>query len=110
MLKYISIVAVFLLATGIFSTSVSMSYAQNQALGQDGGGEAEQEIEQLQASKQDSQCVSGVATELSCNNIALQLQANGLEIPAVPEEPVAEEPVAEEPVAEEPVAEEPLPL
>ena len=38
--------------------------------------ESEQEIEMSQAIKQESQCVTGVASTLDCNNIALNLQAN----------------------------------
>ncbi len=38
--------------------------------------EAEQEIEQQQFSSQDSQCISGVATLASCNNVAVQLNLN----------------------------------
>ena len=38
--------------------------------------EAEQEIEQTQVSQQDSQCVSGVNTTESCNNISMQLNNN----------------------------------
>ena len=79
MLKYISIVAIFLLATGIFSSGINMSYAQSNAIGQDGGGDAKQKIEQKQFSSQDSQCVNAgsvVLSALDCNNIAAQLNAN----------------------------------
>jgi hypothetical protein len=36
--------------------------------------DAEQEIEQGQASEQNAQCVSGDFTLLGCNNVGLQLQ------------------------------------
>jgi hypothetical protein len=52
-------------------------YAQSNSLGQSGNSEAEQTISQSQASAQDSQCVSGDITALSCNNLSLQLQRNG---------------------------------
>ena len=42
--------------------------------GSDNG--VEQEIEMNQAIKQDSQCVTGVASALDCNNVAVNLQAN----------------------------------
>ena len=38
--------------------------------------ESEQEIEMNQGIKQESSCVSGVASTLDCNNIALNLQFN----------------------------------
>jgi hypothetical protein len=38
------------------------------------GNDAEQEIEQGQASEQNAQCVSGEITFASCNNVNIQLQ------------------------------------
>ena len=80
MIKLSILVAVFLIAAGIASTGVNTSFAQNNALSQSGNSEAEQSIEQSQESEQNAQCVSGDVTLLSCNNVALQAQANG-EIP-----------------------------
>ncbi len=50
----------------------SNSYKSNK----NNGNEAEQEIEQQQFSSQDSQCISGNTTLLSCNNVAVQLNNN----------------------------------
>jgi cell division protein FtsL len=40
------------------------------------GNDAEQEIEQGQASEQNAQCVSGDITAISCNNLGFQFQTN----------------------------------
>ena len=68
--------AVLLVSVGLYGSNINTSYAQNNALGQSGNGEAEQTIEQSQVSKQNSQCVSGDITALSCNNLGLQVQSN----------------------------------
>ena len=77
MLKFSIMVAILLVSVGLYGSNMNLSYAQNQALSQSGNSEAEQEIEQAQSSSQDSQCVSGDITALSCNNLGLQLQRNG---------------------------------
>ena len=58
-----------------FDTAFATNYKNHDNKGSN-GNEAEQEIEQTQVIKQDSQCVSGETTLLSCNNIALQNQTN----------------------------------
>jgi hypothetical protein len=40
------------------------------------GNDAEQSIEQGQASEQNAQCVSGTITAISCNNVEFQFQNN----------------------------------
>jgi hypothetical protein len=72
--------AVLLASINLYGSNVGTIYAQNNALGQSGNSEAQQTIEQLQASEHDAQCVSGDVTALSCNNVNLQAQING-EIP-----------------------------
>ena len=69
--------AVLLASLSLYGANVGSIYAQNNALSQSGNSEAEQTIAQSQASEQDSQCVSGDITALSCNNIGLQVQRNG---------------------------------
>jgi hypothetical protein len=76
MIRFSIIMTILLLTVGIYGSSVSTSYAQNNLLGQNGNSNAEQTIEQLQASEQNSQCVSGEVTALSCNNVGLQAQSN----------------------------------
>ena len=44
--------------------------------GKHSGNEAEQEIEQGQASEQNAQCASGEVTAISCNNLGFQFQTN----------------------------------
>lgn len=69
--------AVLLVSVGLYGSNMNPIYAQNNALSQSGNSEAEQAIEQAQSSSQDSQCVSGDVTALSCNNLGLQVQRNG---------------------------------
>lgn len=76
MFKISIVVALFLVTAGIVGTGLGTVYAQNNALGQSGNSNAEQTIEQSQASKQGAQCVSGDDTIISCNNIGLQVQSN----------------------------------
>ena len=76
MLKFSIMVAVLLVSVGLYGSNINTSYAQNNALSQSGNSEAEQTIAQLQESEQNSQCVSGDITALSCNNIGLQVQSN----------------------------------
>lgn len=70
-------IAVLLVSVGLYGSNVGSIYAQSNSLAQSGNSEAEQTISQSQASAQDSQCVSGDITALSCNNLSLQLQRNG---------------------------------
>ncbi|HSA74690.1 MAG TPA: hypothetical protein VLE21_00715 [Candidatus Nitrosocosmicus sp.] len=77
MLKFSIMVAILLVSVGLYSSNMNLSYAQNNALSQSGNSEAEQAIEQAQSSSQDTQCVSGEVTALSCNNLGLQVQSNG---------------------------------
>ena len=67
--------AVLLASLSLYGANVGSIYAQNNALSQSGNSEAEQTIEQSQASQQDSQCVSGDITALSCNNLGIQFKA-----------------------------------
>jgi hypothetical protein len=53
-------------------------YAQSNALGQNGGGNAEQDIEQAQTSNQDDQVVSGDSSILSGNGIQCNSQINSM--------------------------------
>ena len=69
--------AILLASVSLYGVNVGSIYAQNNALSQSGNSEAEQTIEQSQASEQDSQCVSGDVTALSCNNLGFQVQRNG---------------------------------
>ena len=69
--------SVLLASLSLYGANVGSIYAQNNALSQSGNSEAEQTIEQSQASEQDSQCISGDITALSCNNLGFQLQRNG---------------------------------
>jgi hypothetical protein len=77
MIKITSLLTLFVMAAILVSMNTSISYAQNNALSQSGNSKAEQAIEQAQSSSQDSQCVSGDITALSCNNLGLQVQRNG---------------------------------
>src|ERR1044071_1619499 len=77
MIKITSLLTLFVMAAILVSMNTSTSFAQNNALSQSGNSKAEQAIEQAQSSSQDSQCVSGDITALSCNNIGLQVQRNG---------------------------------
>jgi hypothetical protein len=77
MIKFSIIMAVLLVSVGLYGSNMNPIYAQNNALSQSGNSEAEQAIEQAQSSSQDSQCVSGDITALSCNNLGLQVQRNG---------------------------------
>jgi hypothetical protein len=76
MIKFSIIMAVLLVSVGLYGSNINTSYAQNNALGQNGNSDAEQTIEQSQSSKQAAQCVSGDITALSCNNLGLQVQSN----------------------------------
>jgi len=77
MIKFSIMIAVLLVSVSLYGSNVGSIYAQSNSLGQSGNSEAEQTISQSQASAQDSQCVSGDITALSCNNLSLQLQRNG---------------------------------
>ena len=52
------------------------SYAQNNAVGQDGNGYAEQKTGQSQSSEEDGQVISGDSSILSGNNLLCQDQEN----------------------------------
>ena len=52
-------------------------FAQNNALGQDGNGDAEQLIGQSQLTGQAAECLSDANTVASCNNVGLSLNCNG---------------------------------
>ena len=87
----IGILSVFLIAGGIMSVYVPNALASNGApppptiencngniaAGQQGGSEAEQEIEQGQAGETGSQAVSPEFNALTGNNLELQGQQNG---------------------------------
>ena len=60
-------------ASNIYTTA----FAQNNALGQDGNGNAEQFIGQSQSTGQAAECLSSADTVASCNNVALSLNCNG---------------------------------
>ncbi len=77
MIKLTSLLTLFVIAAILVSMNTSTSFAQNNALSQSGNSKASQEIEQAQSSAQDSQCVSGDITALSCNNLGIQVQSNG---------------------------------
>ncbi len=76
----VGIFAVFI-ASALMLGTISVSgldsvFATGKSYDKGSDNEIEQEIEMNQAIKQDSQCVSGETTELSCNNIAVNLQNN----------------------------------
>ncbi len=64
MIKFTIMMAILLASVSLYGANVGSIYAQNNALSQSGNSEAEQTIEQSQASEQDSQCVSGDITAL----------------------------------------------
>ncbi len=72
-IKRLSLTLFFIVLTlsiGLVSVNLPLlSYAQNNILGQDGNGLAEQIIDQSQSFEQDGQVVSGDYTVLSGNNI-----------------------------------------
>lgn len=70
------LIIAFLLSVSLHNPSVSISLAQNNALSQFDNGFAQQGLEQLQKSTQGAQCSSDDDTELSCNNIGLQINSN----------------------------------
>ena len=51
-----------------------VALGDNMAFATKSHNDAEQEIEQGQASEQNAQCVSGEITFASCNNVGIQLQ------------------------------------
>ena len=59
-------------ATALIGSVVS--FGDNTAFATGKSNDAEQEIEQGQASEQNAQCVSGEVTFASCNNVGIQLQ------------------------------------
>lgn len=66
------IVAIFV-AAALVGSVVSFGN-DNMAFATKKHNDAEQEIEQGQASRQNAQCVSGEFTFASCNNVGIQLQ------------------------------------
>ena len=68
----VGIFAMFIAAALIGSI---VAFGDNMAFATGKGNDAEQEIEQGQASEQNAQCVSGDFTLLCGNNVNLQLQA-----------------------------------
>ncbi len=70
----VGIFAIFI-ASALMLGTISVS-GLDSAFAKSSSNEAEQEIEQQQFSSQDSQCISGETTDDSCNNVAVQLQAN----------------------------------
>ena len=79
MIKITSLLTTFVVAAILVSINTNPSFAQNNALSQSGNSKASQAIEQAQSSAQDSQCVSGDITALSCNNLSFQAQLNANE-------------------------------
>ena len=59
------------------SNIYTAAFAQNNALGQDGNGDAEQLIGQSQLTGQAAECLSDAYTVASCNNVGLSLNCNG---------------------------------
>ena len=68
----IGIFAMIFVATALIGSVVV--FGDNTAFATGKSNDAEQEIEQGQASEQNAQCVSGEITFASCNNVGIQLQ------------------------------------
>ena len=68
----IGIFAMIFVATALIGSVVA--FGDNTAFATGKSNDAEQEIEQGQASEQNAQCVSGEVTFASCNNVGIQLQ------------------------------------
>ena len=68
----IGIFAMIFVATALIGSVVV--FGDNTAFATGKSNDAEQEIEQGQASEQNAQCVSGEVTFASCNNVDIQLQ------------------------------------
>ena len=68
----IGIFAIIFVATALIGSVVA--FGDNMAFATGKSNDAEQEIEQGQASEQNAQCVSGEVTFASCNNVDIQLQ------------------------------------
>ena len=68
----VGIFAIIFVATALIGSVVTFGY--NTAFATGKSNDAEQEIEQGQASEQNAQCVSGEVTFASCNNVDIQLQ------------------------------------
>ncbi|TVP41382.1 hypothetical protein [Candidatus Nitrosocosmicus arcticus] len=72
------------LSIGLVSENLPLSsYAQNNALYQNGNGDSEQEIEQSQLSGQDDQVVSGDSTIASGNSALCQTMENSVDVSSV---------------------------
>ena len=69
----ISFFAMFI-AAALIGSVVALGDNYAYAGGKKKHNDAEQEIEQGQASEQNAQCVSGEITFASCNNVNIQLQ------------------------------------
>jgi hypothetical protein len=68
----IGVFAIMFIAAALVGSVVA--FGDNMAFATGKYNKAEQEIEQGQASEQNSQCVSGKITFASCNNVGIQLQ------------------------------------
>lgn len=68
----IGIFAIMFVAAALIGSVVT--FGDNLAFATKKHNDAEQEIEQGQASEQNAQCVSGEITFASCNNVGIQLQ------------------------------------
>lgn len=68
----IGVFAIMFIAAALVGSVVS--FGDNMAYATGKHNEAEQGIEQGQASEQNAQCVSGEITFASCNNVNIQLQ------------------------------------
>ena len=68
----IGIFAIMFVAAALVGSLVA--FGDNMAFATGKHNEAEQGIEQGQASEQNAQCVSGEITFASCNNVGIQLQ------------------------------------
>ena len=68
----IGVFAIMFIAAALVGSVVA--FGDNMAFATGKHNEAEQGIEQGQASEQNAQCVSGEFTLASCNNVGIQLQ------------------------------------
>lgn len=68
----IGVFAIMFIAAALVGSVVA--FGDNMAFATGKHNEAEQGIEQGQASEQNAQCVSGEITFASCNNVGVQLQ------------------------------------
>ena len=70
--RKISIFAMMFIAAALIDSVVT--FGDNMTFATGKSNDAEQEIEQGQASEQNAQCVSGKITFASCNDVGIQLQ------------------------------------